>query len=91
MTNVPEVTRALEREYPRSLRDAGIGGDVNVWFFIDTLGVVQNTRVQEGSGYEQLDEAALEVAAVARFTPAQNMDKKVPVWISLPIKFQVSR
>jgi protein TonB len=91
MTNVREVTQALEREYPRSLRDAGIGGDVNVWFFIDTLGVVQNRQVNTGSGYEQLDEAALDVASVARFTPAQNMDKKVPVWISLPITFQVSR
>lgn len=89
MTNTPEVQRALEREYPRTLRDAGIGGAVNVWFFIDTLGVVQNRQVQESSGYDQLDQAALNVAEIIRFTPAQNMDKKVPVWIALPITFRV--
>jgi hypothetical protein len=36
--NREEVTRALEREYPSLLRDAGIGGTVLVWFFIDEEG-----------------------------------------------------
>jgi outer membrane biosynthesis protein TonB len=35
-----------------------------------------------------LDEAALQVADVIRFSPALNRDKRVPVWISLPINFQ---
>ena len=90
MTNAAEVQRALQREYPPSLRDAGIGGAVNVWFFIDTLGVVQDTRINETSGYDQLDQAGLSVAGIIRFTPAQNMDTKVPVWISIPITFTVT-
>jgi protein TonB len=89
MTNTPEVQRALQREYPPLLRDAGIGGAVNVWFFIDENGVVQETQVTESSGHAQLDEAALQVAQVAKFTAAMNRDKVVPVWISLPITFQV--
>ena len=91
ITNVPEVRRALEREYPRPLREAGIGGAVTVWFFIDTLGVVQNQQVKESSGYEQLDQAALDAAKVYRFTPAQNMDRKVPVWVEQVLTFQSSR
>ena len=88
LINQPEVERALEREYPPILRDAGIGGRVTVHFFIDEEGTVQNTLVAETSGHASLDDAALRVATVFRFTPALNLDKVVPVWISLPITFQ---
>ena len=82
--------RALEREYPPLLRDAGIGGTVKVWFFIDENGVVRNQVVHETSGHEALDAAALRVAPVFRFTPALNRDKAVPVWVSLPITFRTN-
>lgn len=86
-TNGAEVMRALEREYPSLLRDAGIGGTTLVWFFIDEQGVVQNQQVQESSGHTALDDAALRVAPVFKFTPALNRDKAVPVWVQLPITF----
>jgi len=85
--NRGEVQRALEREYPPLLRDAGIGGRILVWFFIDENGRVQQTQIKESSGHKALDEAALQVANVFEFTPALNRDKKVPVWIALPITF----
>lgn len=80
--------RLLERRYPPMLRDAGIGGTVVLWVFIDENGAVKNTRVTQGSGYDQLDEAARAVMQEARFTPALNRDQKVPVWIQLPVTFQ---
>ncbi len=86
-TNANEVRRALEREYPPLLRDAGIGGTTIVWFFIDEQGVVQNQVVQNSSGHQALDDAALRVAPVFKFTPALNRDKAVPVWVQLPITF----
>ncbi len=86
-TNGAEVMRALEREYPPLLRDAGIGGTTIVWFFIDEQGTVRNQRVNETSGHTALDDAALRVAPVFRFTPALNRDKAVPVWVQLPITF----
>jgi len=85
--NGAEVMRALEREYPPLLRDAGIGGTTVVWFFIDETGVVQGQEVQTSSGHEALDQAALRVAPVFRFTPALNQDQPVPVWVQLPITF----
>lgn len=88
LINGREVERALEREYPPILRDAGIGGQVTVHFFIDEEGMVQRTLVAETSGHASLDEAALRVANVFRFTPALNLDKIVPVWIAIPITFQ---
>lgn len=86
-TNAAEVRRALEREYPPLLRDAGIGGTVEVNFFIDENGEVQNAVVSTSSGHTALDEAALRVAPVFDFTPAMNRDKVVPVWVEFPITF----
>ena len=87
--NRAEVVRAMEREYPPLLRDAGIGGTVTVYFFIDEEGTVQDFRVNQSSGHQALDDAALAVANVYRFSAALNRDKRVPVWVSFPITFQV--
>ncbi len=87
LVNEREVQRALEREYPRTLRDAGIGGTTTVNFFIDTEGEVQRSLVASSSDHEVLDSAALRVARVFRFTPALNLDELVPVWIAIPITF----
>ena len=89
LKNNREVARLLERHYPPMLRDAGIEGTVNVWFFIDEQGRVQNTRVAESSGYDAFDQAALQVADQMRFTPAYNRDQRVPVWVSIPISFEI--
>lgn len=87
--NRDEVMRAMMREYPPLLRDAGIGGTVVVWFFIDEEGRVQQTQVFESSGHQALDDAALAVAELYRFSPALNRDRRVPVWVQFPITFQV--
>ncbi|NNM05230.1 MAG: M56 family metallopeptidase, partial [Gemmatimonadetes bacterium] len=87
ITNRSDVARALEADYPPLLRDAGIGGTVQVWIFIGEDGQVQNAQVDESSGHQALDEAAVRVANEIQFTPALNKDKPVPVWISLPITF----
>jgi protein TonB len=89
LTNADEVSRVLMREYPAVLRDAGIGGAPVLWLFIGTNGQVETTRVYESSGFEALDQAAANVATVMRFTPAYNRDQIVPVWVQIPIRFQV--
>ena len=87
LRNRSEVARALERNYPPLLRDAGIGGETLVWFFIDENGRVQRTQINKSSGYDALDQAALTVAEQMQFSPALNRDKKVPVWVAIPIVF----
>ena len=89
--NRREVQAALRREYPPLLRNAGIGGEVVVWFFISEEGLVLDRRVSQSSGHAQLDEAALAVADVFRFSPALNLENVVQVWIQLPISFQVAK
>ena len=87
--NRSEVVAAMNREYPPLLRDAGIGGTVRVYFFIDENGQVQDRRVDKSSGHAAIDTAAMAVAEVYDFAPALNEDTSVPVRVSFPITFQV--
>jgi len=88
ITNAAEVREALHAAYPSLLRDAGIGGSVVVYFFIQEDGSVGNATVNQGSGYPALDAAALRVARQFRFTPAMNRGEPVPVWVSIPVRFE---
>jgi protein TonB len=88
LKNTDAVGRALQRYYPPLLRDAGIGGTVSIWFFIDETGRVVKTQLKQGSGHEALDAAALKVADIMEFTPALNRDQKVKVWVDMPIVFK---
>lgn len=88
--NRDEVVGAMVREYPPLLRDAGIGGTARIYFFVDEDGAVEQVRLDESSGHEALDTAALNVAGAFRFSPALNDGEPVPVWVSFPITFQPS-
>ena len=83
------AARIVESHYPSMLREAGIGGTVVLWAFIDTNGIVKNTEVNRSSGYKTLDEAAQQAVMKFRFNPAVNRDEKVPVWVALPITFRM--
>ena len=90
LKNTSEVQRALVRNYPPLLRDAGIGGTPVVWFLIDENGNVVKTQLSKTSGHAALDEAAIRVAELMKFSPALNRDKRVAVWVEIPIVFRVN-
>ncbi len=83
--------RLVERYYPPHLRQAGIGGTVMVWVFLDERGVVANSQVKESSGRRELDEAAERAAWQMHFTPALNRGERVSVWVAIPISFSTRR
>jgi len=85
--NRAEVAQALQNEYPEALREAGIGGTVLLYFFIDAEGTVAEARLHESSGHAAMDEAALRVARVFQFSAAMNREERVPVWIQIPLTF----
>ncbi len=100
ITNRAQVRAALMREYPAELRASGIGGVGVVWFYISETGRNLHNRISRGSGRQQLDEAALDVAAGLQFTPAMDarvgsepgpvyVNEPVAVWIEIPITFAV--
>lgn len=87
--NRQDVERALIREYPDALREAGIGGTVLMHFFVSADGTLENTVIQESSGHQVLDEAAYRVAETFEFNPALNGNERVAVWVSIPIRFTI--
>lgn len=89
LRNVAEIARLLQKAYPPVLKDAGVGGTVLLWVFIDEEGEVGNALVKESSGYAAFDEAAVAVAPQMKFSPAWNRDQRVKVWIALDLVFEV--
>lgn len=89
LKNPAEVERALVRNYPPILRDAGIGGQVDVNLWLDESGRVVKSAIARSSGYDSLDEAALQVVEVMQLSPALNRGAPVRVIVTLPVKFNV--
>jgi len=91
LLNGPEMIRLMDRLYPAILKEAGVGGDVLMWVWVDEQGNPGNARINRSSGRIQLDEVALAIAAQMRFEPAMLRDKPVGVWVAQPIAFSVGR
>ncbi|NOZ08912.1 MAG: energy transducer TonB [FCB group bacterium] len=85
----PEVIIPITAEYPPLAIEAGIEGQVIVLFFIDENGNVRDAVIQKGIPNTGLDEAALEAVKHSKWKPAMNQDKKVGVWMVVPIDFSL--
>lgn len=88
LRNSADVRVRLNELYPPLLREAGVGGTVNTWLFISESGTVERAQVNQSSGSDELDAAALELATEMVFTPAENRGEPVSVWVSIPITFR---
>ncbi|MDH3427732.1 MAG: energy transducer TonB [Gemmatimonadota bacterium] len=87
LLNADELIEMARQRFPEGLRQAGVRGEVGVFFFVSEHGDVTNAVVQSSCGYEQLDRVALEVARAGKFEPAMIRDVPVGVWIVMPIHF----
>ncbi len=75
--------------YPELAREAGIEGKVYIKAFINTKGRVTAAKVLKGIPNTGLDEAALKAVKKSLWFPARQRDKKVGVWITIPIDFSL--
>ncbi|MCY3601083.1 MAG: M56 family metallopeptidase [Gemmatimonadetes bacterium] len=89
LQNGSEIQRVLEQAYPKNFKDAGIGGRVELWLYVDLTGAVVNHEIKTSSGSDVLDRAATEVVQQMRFSPARNRGELTAVWISQWVSFQV--
>ena len=71
-------------------QEAGIEGTVYIQFFIDATGNVTEAWVQKGIPNTGLNEAALAAVKKSKWKPAQQRDKKVGVWQTVPVKFELT-
>ena len=75
--------------YPEIAQEAGIEGKVIIQAFIDKKGRVQGMSVLKGIPNTGLNEAAMVAIKKTRFKPAQQRDRPVGVYISIPVNFKL--
>ena len=91
LTNRNAVRSAVERNYPPLLRDAGVSGQVTLRFRVNADGTVDASSISvENSTHDAFGDAARRVIERARFRPAKVGGRAVPVWVQLPVNFQLT-
>lgn len=83
------VRGALMDHYPRDLMNAGIGGRIEIWLYVNEAGQVTNRQIKTSSGHPLLDQAALDVGATMEFQPAEFEGEQTDVWVSQWVTFEV--
>lgn len=76
--------------YPPELHEEGVEGTVILRLFVDETGAVvpESTRIAEGSGYLELDSAALGGVAAMHFAPAWQDGAPVATLFLQPVHFR---
>jgi periplasmic protein TonB len=88
MRNRPAVVSALQRNYPPLLRDAGIGGTVQVQLVVNEDGTPDMSTVEiVSTDNEQFADAARRVVERMRFSPAKVNNQAVKVKVTIPVTF----
>lgn len=81
---------AASRRYPAIARRLGHTGGVEVFFVLDREGNLLTSEVKSGSGFPELDEAALAaVHAVGRFPPFPSAVKREKLDFQVSLVFEL--
>lgn len=86
---LPEIVHTQMPIYPELARRLGFSGSAVVRALIDREGRVRDARIVRSSGYETLDQAALEAAVKCVYAPAIQNGYPVAIWISYRVQFRL--
>ncbi|OGP89224.1 MAG: hypothetical protein A2157_12105 [Deltaproteobacteria bacterium RBG_16_47_11] len=75
--------------YPQEAREKGYEGEVVLRVEVLINGQVGHIEIKKSSGYELLDHSALTAVKQWRFIPAKKGDVAIPLWVNIPVKFQL--
>lgn len=87
--NAPELIAALNQGYPRHLREAGVGGMVQVAFVVRPDGQPVDVRVLSTPD-SSFNTPTVQAVSLLRFTPAQVQGRPVAVRVEQPITWRVA-
>lgn len=76
--------------YPAASRRLGETGTVHLRVHVSASGEAIKVQLKKSSGFERLDNSALETVAHWRFVPARRGDEAVAAWVVVPIVFELS-
>jgi TonB family protein len=85
----PRYAKNPKPVYPLEAREKGYEGEVLLKVEVLSNGQVGQVEVKRSSGYEMLDESALTTVKQWKFIPARRGEVAIPVWVNIPIKFQL--
>lgn len=77
-------------EYPEQARREGKEGRVMLRVLVDEQGRSTSVEVNQSSGSETLDMAAIEAIKRWRFWPARYDNVPVESWVRIPVEFRLS-
>jgi protein TonB len=75
--------------YPSASRRMEEEGKVTLRVHITADGQADQVLLHQGSGFERLDQAAMEAVRRWRFVPARRGRENVPGWVMVPIQFSL--
>ncbi len=84
----PVPVRTTSPVFPYTLRNAGVSGVVLVNCLIDDQGNVQDMKVEKTSN-EEFVQPAITALKKWKFKPAQRDGNRVPIRVSIPIRFSI--
>ena len=73
--------------YPPAARRLGHQGKVVLRVLVNAAGNADKVEVRTSSGFDRLDDAALDAVRRWRFVPARHGDAPVAAWVLVPIIF----
>ena len=85
-----EYIKAPQLIYPNLSRRLGESGTVVLRILINEKGLPEQILVHKSTGYSNLDEAGRQAAQRALFKPMIENGKAVPVYVLVPLTFQLS-
>lgn len=85
-----EYIKAPQLVYPNMSRRLGESGTVILRILINEKGLPEQILIHKSSGYNSLDEAGRQSALRALFKPMIENGKAVPVYVLVPLTYQLS-
>jgi len=75
--------------YPEAARRPGIQGVALLRFAVQADGRVGTFNMERSAGHPDPDQVAVEAVKTWRFDPARRGKEPVPVWVTLPVRFEL--
>lgn len=79
----------VKPRYPEAARCAGAQGVTTLRVRVLETGRVGEVLIESSAGFRDLDLAAVDAVKKWRFEPARRGREAVPVWVMLPVKFEL--
>ena len=85
----PRYAQNPKPTYPQEAKEKGYEGEVILRVEVLPDGRVGQVEVKNSSGYELLDRSALTAVKQWKFIPAKKGETPIPLWVNVPVKFQL--